>query len=423
MKKYNQLILFSIAMYVILAFFLGSSLIHMEDKRNQTYRVESNRIMEKINMGEPIEEMILSAYSSIQGIKFLDISVTEKKSVDSFFNENNNEKIHIEPYYKDDELIGYVKFIYQLPSFNIEQIFWRSQLTLGILELSIVGVLIYLKKKIIYPFQCLNNVALDLSKGHFKGSIQEEKSRYLGRFMWGISQLKDKLDISYQRQLELMKDKKTILLSLSHDIKTPINLIKLYSKALEENIYIKEEDQLHAMHQIGEKAAEIENYVEEIIRSSREDILDVQIEEGEFYLTDLMKRVLAVYQEQCDLRQIKLTVQKFDNRLLKGDIERSQEVFENLFENVFKYGDGRSIDISFYEEDYCQLVRFFNTGEPVCDNEFNHIFESFFRGSNSQGLKGNGLGLYICREYMRKMDGDIFAEKTNEGMAFILVFR
>ena len=423
MKKYNQLILFSIAMYVILAFFLGSSLIHMEDKRNQTYRVESNRIMEKINMGEPIEEMILSAYSSIQGIKFLDISVTEKKSVDSFFNENNNEKIHIEPYYKADELIGYVKFIYQLPSFNIEQIFWRSQLTLGILELSIVGVLIYLKKKIIYPFQRLNNVALDLSKGHFKGSIQEEKSRYLGHFMWGISQLKDKLDISYQRQLEMMKDKKTILLSLSHDIKTPINLIKLYSKALEENIYIKEEDQLHAMHQIGEKAAEIENYVEEIIRSSREDILDVQIEEGEFYLTDLMKRVLAVYQEQCDLRQIKLTVQKFDNRLLKGDIERSQEVFENLFENVFKYGDGRSIDISFYEEDYCQLVRFFNTGEPVCDNEFNHIFESFFRGSNSQGLKGNGLGLYICREYMRKMDGDIFAEKTKEGMAFILVFR
>lgn len=410
-------------MYVILAFFLGSSLIHMEDKRNQTYRVESNRIMEKINMGEPIEEMILSAYSSIQGIKFLDISVTEKKSVDSFFNENNNEKIHIEPYYKADELIGYVKFIYQLPSFNIEQIFWRSQLTLGILELSIVGVLIYLKKKIIYPFQRLNNVALDLSKGHFKGSIQEEKSRYLGHFMWGISQLKDKLDISYQRQLEMMKDKKTILLSLSHDIKTPINLIKLYSKALEENIYIKEEDQLHAMHQIGEKAAEIENYVEEIIRSSREDILDVQIEEGEFYLTDLMKRVLAVYQEQCDLRQIKLTVQKFDNRLLKGDIERSQEVFENLFENVFKYGDGRSIDISFYEEDYCQLVRFFNTGEPVCDNEFNHIFESFFRGSNSQGLKGNGLGLYICREYMRKMDGDIFAEKTKEGMAFILVFR
>lgn len=423
MKKYNQLILFSITMYVILAFFLGSSLIHMEDKRNQTYRVESNRLMEKINMGESIEEMDLSAYSSIQGIKFLDISVTEKKSVDSFFNENNNEKIHIEPYYKDDQLIGYVKFIYQLPGFNVKQIFWRSQLTLGILELFIVGVLIYLKKKIIYPFQRLNNVALDLSQGHFKGSIQEEKSRYLGRFMWGISQLKDKLDISHQRQLEMMKDKKTILLSLSHDIKTPINLIKLYSKALEENIYMKEEDQLHAMHQIGEKAAEIENYVEEIIRSSREDILDVQIEKGEFYLMDLMNRVLAVYQEQCNLRQIKLTVQKFDNRLLKGDIERSQEVFENLFENVFKYGDGRRIDISFYEEDYCQLVRFFNTGEPVCDNEFNHIFESFFRGSNSQGLKGNGLGLYICREYMRKMDGDIFAEKTEEGMAFILVFR
>ncbi|MFQ7303062.1 MAG: ATP-binding protein [Beduini sp.] len=77
----------------------------------------------------------------------------------------------------------------------------------------------------------------------------------------------------------------------------------------------------------------------------------------------------------------------------------------------------------FMRKTIVSLFAFFNTGEPVCDNEFNHIFERFFRGNNGQGLKGNGLGLYICREYMRKMDGDIFAEKSEEGMAFILVFR
>ena len=64
----------------------------------------------------------------------------------------------------------------------------------------------------------------------------------------------------------------------------------------------------------------------------------------------------------------------------------------------------------------------FNTGIPVTDNEFNHIFESLDRAQNSEGRQGSGLGLYICREIMRKMGGEIFAEKQQNGMAFVLVF-
>ncbi len=68
-----------------------------------------------------------------------------------------------------------------------------------------------------------------------------------------MGQLKDTLDVSRQRQIELMKEQKKMLLSLSHDIKTPLNLIKLYSKALEEDIYTNEQDKRNAVHQIGQK--------------------------------------------------------------------------------------------------------------------------------------------------------------------------
>ena len=166
-----------------------------------------------------------------------------------------------------------------------------------------------------------------------------------------------------------------------------------------------------------------EKYVEEIIQSSREDILDLPVHNSEFYLQDLLSKVMNVYAEQCALRHIDLKLGDFENRLLKGDIERCQEVLENLFENAFKYGDGRRIEVSFYEEDYCQLIRLFSSGSTVTDNEFNHLFESFFRGTNAKGMKGSGLGLYICKELMQKMDGTIFAEKCEDGMAFIMVLR
>ena len=114
------------------------------------------------------------------------------------------------------------------------------------------------------------------------------------------------------------------------------------------------------------------------MKNAREDILDIQVRTGDFYLKDLMEKVLATYAEKCRVRMVDLMIASYENRLLKGDLERAVEVFENLFENAFKYGDGRSIRITFYEEDYCQLIRIYNTGDPVTDNEFNHIFESFF---------------------------------------------
>lgn len=114
---------------------------------------------------------------------------------------------------------------------------------------------------------------------------------------------------------------------------------------------------------------------------------------------------------------------RFDNKLLKGSRDGAFEAVENIMENAFKYGDGKKIEISFYEEEYCQLIKIRNTGKPVKSEEMPHLFDSFYRGSNTGGKEGNGLGLYICREIMRKMEGEIFACQEEEGMSFHLVFQ
>lgn len=423
MKKYNRIILCSILLYLLVAAGLASFLFHAENQKDHSYRVEANRILTKLENGESIDKINLAEYETISKLDFLSKEVHNQETIKSFFQEDNTNNIYIQPFYINNDLKGYIKFIYQIPGFNMQNIFVLSEICLLVLEIFIMIILIYMKKKVVEPFQRLSELPVQLAKGHLKGPVKEEKSRYLGKFMWGMGQLKDSLDTSRQRQIELMKEQKTMLLSLSHDIKTPLNLIKLYSKALEEDIYTQEQDKRNAMHQIGEKSQEIEKYVEEIIQSSREDILDLPVHNSEFYLQDLLYKVIHVYAEQCALRHIDLKIGDFENRLLKGDIERCQEVLENLFENAFKYGDGGRIEISFYEEDYCQLIRLFSSGSTVTDNEFNHIFESFFRGSNAQGIKGSGLGLYICKELMQKMDGAIFAEKCEDGMAFIMVLR
>ena len=91
-------------------------------------------------------------------------------------------------------------------------------------------------------------------------------------------------------------------------------------------------------------------------------------------------------------------------------------------ENALKYGDGRRITISFHEEDGCQVIDVFNTGEVIQRQEIPHLFDSFFRGSNAKGKEGNGLGLYICKQIMQKMGGEVYVQTRAEGMSFCLVF-
>lgn len=259
-----------------------------------------------------------------------------------------------------------------------------------------------------------------MAKGHLQKEIYESKNKFFGKFLWGIGMLRDTLKDWKNNTLRLEKEKKLLLLSLSHDIKAPLNAIKLYARALEEQLYKKEEEE-NIIKQIGEKALEIEQFMGQIVKSSTEDILHIGIKQGEFYLKDLMDKISSTYITKCQLLMIDFFIESYENRLFVGDMDCMMEVFENILENALKYGDGKEISISFYEEEYRQLIRVFNTGEPISDYEFIHLYDSFFRGNNINGKEGNGLGLYICKEIMAKMDGDIFTEIENNGIAFVIV--
>ena len=91
-------------------------------------------------------------------------------------------------------------------------------------------------------------------------------------------------------------------------------------------------------------------------------------------------------------------------------------------ENAIKYGDGRYIRISFSREEDCMLISVGNSGCSLPENEMIHIFDSCWRGSNSSGKPGSGLGLYICRQLMLKMGGEVFAEQKDGEMRITAVF-
>ena len=284
-------------------------------------------------------------------------------------------------------------------------------------------VLIYIGRKVLTPFDKMSDMTLELAKGNLTTPLKEDKNRFFGKFIWGVDLLRENLEDSRLKNLEYQKEKKMLLLSLSHDIKTPLSAIKLYAKALSEGIYDTDKEREDAVSGILTKTDEISNYVDEIHNISREEFMEFDVKPGEFYISDIMKSIAVYYSDKLSVIHTDFIIEEYEDCILRCDKDRLIEAIQNLMENAIKYGDGKSIRISFSEEEDCKLITVSNTGCSLEKSELANIFDSFYRGSNTTNISGNGLGLFIVRQLIRRMDGDVFAETCGDIFKVTLVVR
>ena len=403
MKAFNRI--FSAVMVVIILLFAVVNMI-AADKTDgsRPYRVEISRLVHEIetNGSADISECVYVTNIERYGEKFY--------STDSDY---VIYEINGELYRFDYRTNGDSNKVFLAEIVNA---------VLGAMAILFIAVMLYIKFAILVPFERLSNIPYELSKGNLTTPIKETKNRFFGNFLWGIDVLRENIEQQKQRELEMQKEKKTLLLSLSHDIKTPLSVIKLYSAALSRNLYSDTEKQQKIAENITEKADEIEGYVSQIITASREEFLSLEVNIGEFYLSELVEKITGYYREKLALIKTDFNVGKYKNCLLSGDLNRSVEVLQNIMENAIKYGDGRRMELIFSEADECVQIAIMNGGCTLGRDDLPHIFESFWRGANTENIRGSGLGLYICRQLMRKMNGEIFAEIADDVITVTAVF-
>ncbi len=403
MKSFLRLV---IAVIVLLsAVFAVSHLIlnnAVQDDTGRPYRVEAARIARKIEAGETVD---LNDYRYITHVEALPDGFAEGES---------------------DYLVKTIggvlyRFDYYCPTDN-RQTLLMFDLCFGIAATVVIAVLAFVCFRIIRPFDRIKSYPTELAKGNLTLPLKEQRGGYTGQFLWGLDLLRETLENRKASELALQKQNKTMLLSLSHDIKTPLSVIELYAKALERGLYDEEQKKKEIAVSIHDKCEEIRLYVDDIARTAGEDFLQLEVTPGEFYLSELMNRIRSFYTDKLRLLQIGMELGPYADHLLGGDPERAVEVLQNLMENAVKYGDGQTIAITFSQEEDCQLIHVANSGCTLSETELPHIFESFWRGSNVGSQSGSGLGLYICRTLMRKMNGDIYAAVEGEYMVVTAVF-
>ena len=394
MRAFKKLCLIVLILFAILTVVLSILLSKNKKNTDGLYRIEARRLCDDIRETGSYD---LSDYPHLTGV-FSETDGSIYSSDEHYLIIEANGRLYRVEYSLDD-------------NDNSTAIVFC---VLGAVFVIIIGLLYYIRRHIIIPFGKLNDVPKELAKGNLAVAIPEEKSRFFGKFTWGVNLLRESIEDSRKKEISMQRDKKLLLLSLSHDIKTPLSAIKLNAKALAKGLYKDEAKRRETAESINARADEIESFVSQITQAASEDFMDFDVVSGEAFLGDIISRINARYSQQLAMKGTKFSISEFSNCILSCDPDRLAECLQNLIENAIKYGDGRLIEISFDRMDGCELITVSNTGCDLDPKELTQIFESFHRGSNAENVQGNGLGLFICKKLMGHMNGEVYAD-INDG--------
>lgn len=403
MRAFKRLCFAIICAFLLLAAALNICLLRQERSSEGLYRVEAGRLAKEI---ENTGSYDLSDYPHITGV----------------FTEADGKLYASDEHYLIIEAGGTLYRV-EYSSGEEQHGFWAINGTLIALFLLTVGTLLYIWRHIIAPFGRLSDVPQELARGNLAVPIPEEKSRFFGKFTWGVNLLRESVEESRKKEITLQREKKLLLLSLSHDIKTPLSAIKLNAKALARDLYTDAEKRREAAESINVRADEIERFVSEITKAASEDFMSFEVSIGEEFLSRIITRIASRYASQLAMSGTDFVMGKYDDCILSCDPDRLAECLQNLIENAVKYGDGKRIEISFDKMDGCELITVSNTGCTLEAKELPQIFGSFHRGGNADKVQGNGLGLFICKKLMSLMDGEIYADIRDGSFYATLVVR
>ena len=401
MKAYKKLCIAVMTVFLLLTAVLNIFLTGAKDNSEGIYRVEARRLADEIAETGSYD---IEKYPHITGVF----------TGDDIYRSDEHYLI-----IEAGDTLYRVEYTVGNGQFGIAAV----NCVLGALFLLVTGLLYYILRHIIAPFDRLSDVPKELAKGNLAVPIPEEKSRFFGKFTWGVNLLRESIEDSRRKEITMQRDKKLLLLSLSHDIKTPLSAIKLNAKALAKGLYKDEEKRYAVAESINTRADEIERFVSEITKAAGEDFMSFEVTQGEAFLSAVITRIKARYAPQLAMSETELAIQKYDDCILSCDPDRLAECLQNLIENAIKYGDGRRIEISFDKMDGCELITVSNTGCTLEVKELPQIFESFHRGNNVDRVQGNGLGLFICRRLMGLMNGEVYADIHDECFCITLVVK
>jgi signal transduction histidine kinase/GAF domain-containing protein len=183
--------------------------------------------------------------------------------------------------------------------------------------------------------------------------------------------------------------------------------------------------QLESMQSIDQATTRLVELTDDLLDVTRLQADRLELRQEATDLIALVRRVIRRYQPVSEQHQLSIATNT-EFLVVNIDVQRIEQVLTNLITNAVKYSpQGGSVDITLWEEVTTEsaLISIKDTGIGIPQQQQARIFGRFVRAENGQnlGIRGTGLGLYLCRELVERHGGRIWFESTEgEGSTFFI---
>lgn len=283
-------------------------------------------------------------------------------------------------------------------------------------------VLILYYTSFVKPVKELQKFSVEIAKGNLDEALPIRKDNLFGSFVEAFDQMREELRDSRKREVKAEIARKEMVTDLSHDIKTPISVIKVACEVLEakagkklsesENNEEEKKDieyTLEKVSTISQKADLISSLMTNVMHSTLDDIDKISVNPVE---TD--SRILKDFFDNLKNYGNIIMENEVPAGIVYMDRLRMEQVIDNVVGNSHKYA-GTDIRVSFSEtsalssdgeskEDFIRIT-IKDSGKGVKEDELPLISQKYFRGSNTKETSGYGLGMYLVKRYMELQFG------------------
>ena len=264
-------------------------------------------------------------------------------------------------------------------------------------------VFLYVYINILRPFDKMKDYASEIAKGKFDLPLNYERSNYFGAFTWAFDSMRKEITRSRMAEREAIENNKTVIATLSHDIKTPITSIRAYVEGLEENLDTSEERRSRYLEVIMRKCDEVTALTNDLFLHSLSDLNMLRMQPEEFELVPFLKQSISeIAAEHEDVLFRKPDI----SPVINADKKRINQIVENLINNSRKYAK-TNITVSLTQLDDTVSIHFRDKGSGIPDEDMPFITEKFYRGKNVGDENGSGLGLYIVKYIAEQSGGSL----------------
>ncbi|WP_127509682.1 ATP-binding protein [Actinoplanes solisilvae] len=220
--------------------------------------------------------------------------------------------------------------------------------------------------------------------------------------------------IDQLRHVNQLKDE--LVGMVSHELRNPLAAIRSYSETLLEDAELTP-DQRHLGEVIDRRSAHMQHLVDDLLDLARVEAGQLHIDPQPIAAARLIREVVQAHRPASDSKQLTVTVDVPRHLPVQADPVRLRQVLDNLMSNAVKYTPpGGTVTVSGHIDGEVRL-EVADTGIGVPPDEYDRLFERFFRAGNAvrHGTKGTGLGLAITKAIVEAHGGQVRAAPAPGG--------